>query len=568
MVGKARKKAQLLVVGEYKEQYLLLHRYAAEILRANSHNTVKFSLDNGVFQKVYICFSALKLGLLAGCRPFISIDGCFLKGPFGGQLLVAVGRDGNNQMFPIVCAVVEVESTESWSWFMSLLAYDLGTTDGSGYTIMSDQQKGLLRAVSEVWPQAESRCCARHVYVNFRDVFGGGLDYRRGFWAIAKSTTENDFHENIGKFRLISNSGANDLLNRNYKKWCRAFYTPQSQCDNVDNNMSEVFNAYILKFRHKPIISMLEEIRESLMERLHKKIDVIAKKEIFLCPRIKEKLYKAKIEARGWSAYWDGRFCFGVRDVATQVKFVVNLRYKTCTCRSWQLSGIPCNHAIAAIWKNVEHPEHYVAECYHKTGYLKAYQFTLEPLNGPNEWPISEFQPINPPPLKKLRACRPKTKRRMPAGESSSSRLTKSGGVMRCSKCGESGHNKRKCKSTHVMKVQSDTITSGNLQHSNPQQIQTKTFDERSQQFETPMHQRGYGIYTYPDGFTRLASMVQPRRRMAYYSDNEGQQTIQSVTNLHDVPDMSSSTFVPSENMPISFIDSNGKICITGKRLQ
>ncbi|KAH9613650.1 hypothetical protein KSS87_011132, partial [Heliosperma pusillum] len=156
----------------------------------------------------------------------------------------------------------------------------------------------------------------------------------------------------------------------------------------------------------------------------------------------------------------------------------------------------------------------------------------------------------------------------MQAGESSSSRLTKSGGVMRCSKCGESGHNKRKCKSTHVMKVQSDTITSENLQHSNPQQIQTKTFDERPQQFETPMHQRGYGIYTYPDGFTRLASMVQPRRRMAYYTDNEGQQTIQSVTNLHDVPNMSSSTFVPSKNMPISFIDSNGRICITGQRLQ
>ncbi|KAH9625029.1 hypothetical protein KSS87_013432, partial [Heliosperma pusillum] len=43
--------------------------------------------------------------------------------------------------------------------------------------------------------------------------------------------------------------------------------------------------------------------------------------------------------------------------------------------------------------------------------------------------------------------------------------------------------------------------------------------------------------------------MVQPRRRMTYYTDNEGQQTIQSVTNLHDVPNISSSTFVPSKNM-------------------
>ncbi|XP_074291481.1 uncharacterized protein LOC141618282 [Silene latifolia] len=111
MVGQARKKAQLSVVGEYREQYLLLHRYAAEILKTYSDNTVKFSLDNGVFQRVYICFSSLKLGFLAGCRPFISLDGCFLKGPFGGQLLVAVGRDGNNQMFSIAWAVVKLENT-------------------------------------------------------------------------------------------------------------------------------------------------------------------------------------------------------------------------------------------------------------------------------------------------------------------------------------------------------------------------------------------------------------------------------------------------------------------------
>ena len=52
MAGKARKKAQLSVVGEYKEQYSLLHRYAAKILRANPNNTIKFCLDNGVFKRV------------------------------------------------------------------------------------------------------------------------------------------------------------------------------------------------------------------------------------------------------------------------------------------------------------------------------------------------------------------------------------------------------------------------------------------------------------------------------------------------------------------------------------
>lgn len=117
----ARRQAQALILGEYKEQYEILHRYAQEMKKSNPRNTIKFKLNNGVFERLYVCFDALKRGFLVGCRPFFGIDGCFLKGPFGGQLLVAVGRDGNNQMFPIAWACVEVEDTESWACFCSCL---------------------------------------------------------------------------------------------------------------------------------------------------------------------------------------------------------------------------------------------------------------------------------------------------------------------------------------------------------------------------------------------------------------------------------------------------------------
>ncbi|KAL2943357.1 Protein FAR-RED IMPAIRED RESPONSE 1 [Bienertia sinuspersici] len=306
MAYRARKRGQALIVGEYKEQYALLPRYATEVLRSNRNNSVKLQMNGNVFQRVYFCFEALRKGFMAGCRLFISLDGCFLKGPFGGQLLVEVGRDGNNQMFPIAWAIVEVECTDSWRWFLSLLASDLGSFIGAGSTFMSDQQKRLLAAVAEVFPEAETRVCARHVYCNFRTIFGGGMEYRKQFWIIAKSSTENEFNAQIQVMREISNAATDDLLNRNYKKWCRAFYFPMSCCDSVDNNMSEVFNAYILSSRHKPIITMLEDIREGLMERLHKKRDDIGKKELLLCPRIQQQVEKHKIYARGWNAFWDG----------------------------------------------------------------------------------------------------------------------------------------------------------------------------------------------------------------------------------------------------------------------
>jgi hypothetical protein len=46
-------------------------------------------------------FKACKTAFVTCCRPLIGLDGCFLKGLYGGQLPTDVGKDGNNQMCPI-----------------------------------------------------------------------------------------------------------------------------------------------------------------------------------------------------------------------------------------------------------------------------------------------------------------------------------------------------------------------------------------------------------------------------------------------------------------------------------
>jgi hypothetical protein len=45
----------------------------------------------------------------------IGVNGCFLKGLFKGQLLAAVGRGDNKNMYQITFAVVEVETKGSWT---------------------------------------------------------------------------------------------------------------------------------------------------------------------------------------------------------------------------------------------------------------------------------------------------------------------------------------------------------------------------------------------------------------------------------------------------------------------
>ena len=69
------------------------------------------------------------------------MDGCLLKKPNSGEILIVVGRDGNNHIFPVAWAVVSVENKANWSWFLGLLSDDLDVPNGNGLTLMSDQHK-------------------------------------------------------------------------------------------------------------------------------------------------------------------------------------------------------------------------------------------------------------------------------------------------------------------------------------------------------------------------------------------------------------------------------------------
>lgn len=49
----------------------------------------------------------------AGCRPLNGLDGCFLKGPIKGQMLCAIGHNGNENIYPVAFVDVEVETKDS-----------------------------------------------------------------------------------------------------------------------------------------------------------------------------------------------------------------------------------------------------------------------------------------------------------------------------------------------------------------------------------------------------------------------------------------------------------------------
>ncbi|KAM3235013.1 hypothetical protein P3L10_015049 [Capsicum annuum] len=71
---------------------------------------------------------------------------------------------------------------------------------------------------------------------------------------------------------------------RPFQSRTRALFKTNTRCDMLLNNLCKSFNKYILDVRDKPIITMLEMIKNKLMKRLHKKRIWIDKYQDMICP--------------------------------------------------------------------------------------------------------------------------------------------------------------------------------------------------------------------------------------------------------------------------------------------
>ncbi|KAM3338053.1 hypothetical protein P3S68_032379 [Capsicum galapagoense] len=264
-------------MGDYNLEFERISDYRDKLLRSNPGSTCVVKLHDEtfkdgrkMFQGFYICFDAMKKSFLAGCRKFIGLYGCFLKGVTKGQLLVAVCKNGNNQMLPLAWAVVEIENKITWSWFIRIVKKDLQLGDGIDLTVITDMQKELEIAVTEYLPNVEQRMCARHILANWsKNAICKGIEKKKYFWMCARSTFEAELRDNISYMKMLGGEEIIDkLMYFNPERWRKVYFSFGTKCDVVDNNMAEYFNAWILGARHKTIITMLEEIRIKMMKRV------------------------------------------------------------------------------------------------------------------------------------------------------------------------------------------------------------------------------------------------------------------------------------------------------------
>ncbi|KAL8157247.1 hypothetical protein AgCh_002087 [Apium graveolens] len=425
MVYRALTKAREVVSGKQEEEFGKVYDYGNEILKVMPNSTVnimtepsEFEVGGMRFKRMYVFLGPLKEGFLHGCRPIIGLDDCHLKTLFGGILLTAVTTDPNDGIYPLAWAQVEAENNGSWDWFLELLKNDLRIENTGAITFICDKQKGLVNALENIFPESEHRFCIMHLSKNLANEC-----IRKLMWAAARSTTPYFFNKNMDHLKKAIN-----------------------------------------KYEEMGLISMFKGIHNSCMYRIQKRFRKMGKKTGTWCPNAMKTLKKSILKASNASPIWNGGTKYLVTMSANGHEIVVDLEEKTCACRKWQLSGIPCFHACACIFFKQENPENYLHDCYRRSTFLDVYSHFIEPVNGEQYWEETTQIARPLPPTKRTQRGKPKKKRdtkkdEVKTREGDPTMLKRVGTSLRCSYCGEWGKIDQKKKEQEEGPTENTTIS-------------------------------------------------------------------------------------------------------------
>ena len=122
-----------------------------------------------IFQHVFWSFKPSIEGF-KHCRLVLSIDGTHFYGKYKGTLLIAIGCDRNNKLFPLAFAITKCENIDSWGWFLACIRNKV--TQRTGICGISDRHPGIMVAMSDPhlgWaaPSSYHRICMRNLASNF-----------------------------------------------------------------------------------------------------------------------------------------------------------------------------------------------------------------------------------------------------------------------------------------------------------------------------------------------------------------------------------------------------------------
>ncbi|XP_057779840.1 uncharacterized protein LOC130998443 [Salvia miltiorrhiza] len=444
---RARNGAVEMIYGGHKESYSLLPAYLHMLRTCNPGSLTDLEIDaSGRFKHLFVALGSCRLAYTMCLRPVIVVYGTHLKGRNKGILIVAVTKDGNEQVFPLTFGVGPIENDESWMWFLSRVKSAYG--ENSEMLIVSDAHVSIPNAVKAVYPEVAHGLCYYHL-LNKLTRFGKAAValYQKAAYAYR----EREFDAAMASLKALKEEGGaySKLMQVGPEKWSRC-KCPVPRYSFLTSNIAESFNSRLLWARRLPICSMVEAIRHIIEKWFDERHEAAKSFSADVTPEAPSKLTVELERSRRYEVVPISRTAFKVK--SSNKTFKVNLETHSCTCVEWDTNGLPCSHAVAAIRHTGDDISKHVGDYYQAAKLREAYSYRVNSAPPLASWTIpANLQgiAIDPPKIGK-QAGRPKsTRHRAPTERTTSRRRnesenTASGsssrGPLTCSLCGSESH--------------------------------------------------------------------------------------------------------------------------------
>ncbi|KAF5199626.1 Mudr family transposase [Thalictrum thalictroides] len=447
---RGKERVMAAVRGSFEEGYRILPEYCDQIKRTNQGSiaSVYGNPSDNCFQRLFVSFQASIFGFVNACRPLLGLDRTLLKSKYLGTLLFATGFDGDGALFPLAFGVVDEENDDNWMWFLSELhnLLETNTENMPRLTILSDRQKGIVDGVEANFPTAFHGFCMRHLSDSFRKEFNNTMLVNL-LWEAAHALTVIEFEAKILEIEEISRDAAYWIRRIPPRLWATAYFEG-TRFGHLTANIVESLNSWILEASGLPIIQMMECIRRQLMTWFNERREISMQWTTILVPSAERRVAEALERARSYQVLRANEAEFEV--ISHEGTNIVDIRNRCCLCRGWQLYGVPCAHAVAALLSCRQNVHRFTESCFTVTNYRKTYSQTIHPVPDKSLWKemsdgtqnegtaATTEMIINPP--KSLRPPGRPRKKRVRAEDRG--RVKR---VVHCSRCNQTGHFRTTC---------------------------------------------------------------------------------------------------------------------------
>ena len=263
---KVKRKTKTRLFGDWYKSYVELSCFFLALEQSNPRCIAYSKMVPGnnpnekKIQRVFWAFTPSIKGF-THCRLILSIDGTYLYAKYKGILLIAMGYNSNNQLFPFAFAIIERENTDSWSQFLACIRVEV--TQRKGLCLISNRHPSNIAVVNETYsgwtkPDAYYRFCMRHLASNFntklKDKTLKDLMCRAAMESKVKKFISH--MDTIGKINV---DARNWLEHISLEKLAFSHDGGgEGRYEIMTTNMSEVFNGILKGARNLPITTLVQ----------------------------------------------------------------------------------------------------------------------------------------------------------------------------------------------------------------------------------------------------------------------------------------------------------------------